>query len=122
MPGRSIFILITIILVLSVSCTRKTHPATGTGAWLDYGATSGSINKKSEVTNTKAVTRKTISKNDTPIPNVIIVSDHAARKSIDGRYYYDVNGHRYWRNKFDGKYYLFNKSMYNEEAFKPNKE
>ena len=122
MPERSIFILIILILILPVSCTRKTHPATDTGARLDYGAIPGSLYKKSEAISTNVVTRKTITKNNTPIPNVIIVSDRAARKSIDGRYYYDVKGHRYWRNKFDGKYYRFNKSMYNDEAFKPNKE
>ena len=53
------------------------------------------------------------------MPKVIIVNDSFARKSVDGRLYYDVEGHRYWRNKKDGKYYLFNKSMYNNNAFKP---
>jgi hypothetical protein len=53
------------------------------------------------------------------IPKVIVVNDNAAHKSIDGRYYYDLLGHRYWRNNKDGKYYLFNKSMYNNNAFNP---
>ena len=52
------------------------------------------------------------------IPKVITVNDSAAHKSVDGRYYYDVMGHRYWRNNKDGKYYLFNKSMYTNDAFK----
>jgi len=52
------------------------------------------------------------------IPNVIVVNDIAAHKSVDGRYYYDLIGHRYWRNNKDGKYYLFNKSMYSNDAFK----
>lgn len=50
-------------------------------------------------------------------PKVISVNDDAARKSVDGRLYYDVMGHRYWRNNKDGKYYLFNKSMYNDPDF-----
>ena len=44
----------------------------------------------------------------------------AAKKNIDGRLYYDVEGRRYWRNYNDGKYYLFNKSMYSDSAFKPH--
>jgi hypothetical protein len=55
------------------------------------------------------------------IPKVIAVNDSAAHKSVDGRYYYDVLGHRYWRNNKDGKYYLFNKSMYTDDAFKAPK-
>ena len=53
-------------------------------------------------------------------PQVITVNDNAAKKSVDGRLYYDVDGHRYWRNYNDGKYYLFNKAMYNDPAFKPH--
>jgi hypothetical protein len=53
------------------------------------------------------------------VPRVITVFDNAAKKSIDGRLYYDLLGHRYWRNYVDGKYYLFNKSMYSDSAFKP---
>ena len=52
------------------------------------------------------------------LPKVIVVNDSAAHKSVDGRLYYDVMGHRYWRNYKDGKYYLFNKSMYNNPDFK----
>jgi hypothetical protein len=55
-----------------------------------------------------------------PIAKVIIVNDSVAKKSFDGRLYYDVEGHRYWRNYNDGKYYLFNKSMYSDPAFKPH--
>jgi hypothetical protein len=52
---------------------------------------------------------------------VITVNDEAASKSVDGRLYYDVMGHRYWKNFKDGKYYLFDKSMYNNPDFKPSK-
>lgn len=52
-------------------------------------------------------------------PKSIYVNDAAATKSVDGRMYYDVEGHRYWKNFRDGKYYLFNKSMYNNPDFTP---
>ena len=52
------------------------------------------------------------------IPKVIVVNDKYANKSVDGRRYYDLQGHRYWRNNKDGKYYLFNKSMQTDNAFK----
>jgi hypothetical protein len=54
------------------------------------------------------------------IPRVIAVNDKVAKKSVDGRLYYDVDGRRYWKNYDDGKYYLFNRSMYNNPAFKPH--
>ena len=54
-------------------------------------------------------------------PNVISVNDNAASKSVDGRLFYDVIGHRYWKNYKDGKYYLFDKSMYNNPDFQPGK-
>ena len=52
-------------------------------------------------------------------PKVITVNDNAASKSVDGRLYYDVLGHRYWKNYKDGKYYLFDKSMYSDPDFTP---
>ncbi|HEV8081092.1 MAG TPA: hypothetical protein VGP43_10285 [Chitinophagaceae bacterium] len=55
------------------------------------------------------------------IPNSIVVNDKAAKKAIDGRLYYDLLGHRYWKNYKDGKYYLFNQKMYDNPAFKPPK-
>jgi len=54
-------------------------------------------------------------------PKVISVNDAAASKSVDGRLFYDVLGHRYWKNYKDGKYYLFDKSMYNNPDFTPPK-
>ena len=52
-------------------------------------------------------------------PKVITVNDNAASKSVDGRLFCDVLGHRYWKNYKDGKYYLFDKSMYNNPDFTP---
>lgn len=54
----------------------------------------------------------------TTVPKVIVVNDASAKKSIDGRLYYDLQGHRYWRNNKNGKYYLYNKSMHADEAYK----
>jgi hypothetical protein len=56
----------------------------------------------------------------TPLSKTIVVNDSVATKSPDGRLYYDLMGRRYWKNYDDGKYYLFNKSMYNNPAFKPH--
>jgi hypothetical protein len=53
----------------------------------------------------------------TPTPKSIAVSDAAAKKTVDGRYYYDLEGKRYWRNKKDGKYYLYYKGMFNNKDF-----
>jgi hypothetical protein len=57
----------------------------------------------------------------TPVPAVIVVNDLKASKTFDGRMYYDLEGHRYWRNNRDGKYYKYSKSMQNNPDFKaPN--
>jgi hypothetical protein len=53
------------------------------------------------------------------VPKLITVDGRAAKKSPDGRLYYDFEGHRYWRNYVNGKYYLYNKSMYMDPAFRP---
>lgn len=52
------------------------------------------------------------------IPPTIVVNDAAAKKAVDGRLYYDLLGHRYWKNYKNGKYYLFNQKMYANPAFK----
>ncbi|HRN78843.1 MAG TPA: hypothetical protein PKY29_00710 [Ferruginibacter sp.] len=57
----------------------------------------------------------------TPVPSVIVVNDKVARKSVDGRLYYDLEGKRYWKNYQDGKYYLYHKSMHTNDAFRPAK-
>ena len=81
-----------------VACSKKTSPA----------ASSTPIETKKVV----------VKKPKPPTPTVISVSDQAAQRTVDGRYYYDLNKKRYWRNNKDGKYYLFNKSMYNSPDFK----
>lgn len=53
----------------------------------------------------------------TAVPKSIVVSDAAAKKTVDGRYYYDLEGKRYWRSKKDGKYYLYYKGMFENPDF-----
>lgn len=65
---------------------------------------------------TKPVRAKMI---HSPVPKVLTLNG-GMQKSVDGRLYYDLEGRRYWKNYDDGKYYLFNKSMFTDPAFKPH--
>lgn len=86
--------------ILIISCSRKTHPESAP-----------------ENAAAKAEAPKTVKKK-MPVAKVITVNDKYAKRSVDGRYYYDLQGKRYWRNNRDGKYYLFNKSMFDDPDFK----
>lgn len=97
-------ILIIFLIISAVGCSKKTH-STGTAAPA----------KTDSAVAAKPVKKPTIK---TAVPKVITVNDKVAKKSLDGRYYYDLEGHRYWRNNRDGKYYLFNKSMFDNPDFK----
>ena len=79
--------------------------------------------KKADTVTVAAATEKPVEKEKpkSDFPKVITVTDGAASKSVDGRLFYDVLGHRYWKNYKDGKYYLFDKSMYNNPDFRPSK-
>lgn len=94
-----------IVAALITGCSKKQQPQ----------ASNTAANKTVE---NKPVEKKAVKK--MPAPKVITVDDRAAKKTPDGRLYYDFNGKRYWRNYNDGKYYLFNKKMYNDPAFKPH--
>jgi len=107
MVKRLIFIVTFLMTLFIYSCSRKTHPAKTSSETVTTNTNSSEI--------TKPITKP---KTKTVLPKVIVVNDSAAHKSVDGRLYYDVMGHRYWRNNKDGKYYLFNKSMYNNPDFK----
>lgn len=85
------------------ACNKKSHP------------TAATENKVATETTTKASAPK---KTKVPVPKVIVVNDNVAQKTVDGRMYYDLNGKRYWKNNRDGKYYLFNKAMYNNPDFR----
>lgn len=108
--------IVLIILVLSLfSCTRRAHPTRS--AEIIYNAEKPIPKSEDKPAGVKPAT--TTVKPKAEFPDVIFVNDAAARKSVDGRLYYDVKGHRYWKNYKDGKYYLFNKSMYANPDFKP---
>lgn len=109
-----LFVVIFFTLILLYSCSRKHHPSKSTAT---IEKASPDL-KKAEDT---AVASKEVTKRRAPFPKVITVNDSVAHKSVDGRLYYDVMGHRYWRNNKDGKYYLFNKSMYNDPNFQKQK-
>ena len=111
---KKLFLLCALSAVLLNSCSKKSHPSRTT-------ANSENVPAKTEAVKTPAATKKDVKKPQTVFPKVITVNDSAARKSVDGRLYYDVMGHRYWRNNKDGKYYLFNKSMYNNPDFQKEK-
>jgi PBP1b-binding outer membrane lipoprotein LpoB len=112
------------------SCSKKVHPSK-TATVIPSRNNTSPEPKKTEVVVTPAETKKIDSvetpkpvvkpKPKTEFPKVITVNDEAASKSVDGRLYYDVMGHRYWKNFKDGKYYLFDKSMYNNPDFNPSK-
>ncbi|MEJ7625719.1 MAG: hypothetical protein WKF35_02560 [Ferruginibacter sp.] len=99
------------VLFLSLtiySCSKKTTP---------------SENKTTSVENSDSVAVIKVAVKPKPkplstIPKVIVVTDAGAKKTVDGRLYYDLQGKRYWRNNKDGKYYLYNKSMHSDDAYK----
>jgi hypothetical protein len=94
------------IVLLGAGCSKKELPQ----------------NAADKTSETKVVANKPVAKKivKMPTPKVISVDDRAAKKTPDGRLYYDYEGKRYWRNYNDGKYYLFSKGMYNDPAFKPH--
>ncbi len=77
-----------------------------------------SCSKRSTPTK-ETTTSVPVKKIKTPVPATITVNDAVAKKMFDGRLYYDLEGHRYWKNYKDGKYYKFNKNMQGNPDFKP---
>ena len=116
MPGKILlFFFVCLFSVFLNSCSKRSHPSKTATVTPISGVLTTETNKVDSVTTEKKVVK---SKPKTEFPKVISVNDNAALKSVDGRLYYDVQGHRYWRNNKDGKYYLFNKNMYNNPDFK----
>lgn len=96
--NKAVLIFITFLTLAVVNgCSKRTNPAT----------TATEPAKPSKKATVK-----------TAVPKVIVVNDKVAKRSVDGRYYYDLEGRRYWRNNRDGKYYLFHKSMFDNPDFK----
>lgn len=100
MKKAQLLVTALVMLFLAISCSRKTNPGD---------------NSRTSTSTAKPASAKKIR---TPVPKVIVVNDNVASKTFDGRYYYDLEGHRYWRNNKDGKYYLYNKSMATDPDFK----
>lgn len=99
---KGIFLIPVIVFAISFAgCSRKMHP-------VEENNSTGASVEKTTITKMPKAT----------FPKMITVNDNAASKSVDGRLYYDVMGHRYWKNYKNGKYYLFNKSMYSNPDFK----
>jgi hypothetical protein len=103
MPQKYPFAAYIFSVMLLVSCAKKNLPVTSV----------------TPPGNKEVIVAKVI---HTPVPKVISVTDSLAKKSVDGRLYYDLMGRRYWRNNKDGKYYLFNKAMYSNPAYAPVKK
>lgn len=131
MLKKVLFIIIAAFAIFLTSCSKKTVPtktATVTPVKSNNVETStpkvkpATVEPKKDTAAVADITEekpapKPAAKPD--FPKVISVNDDAASKSVDGRLFYDVLGHRYWKNYNDGKYYLFDKSMYNNPDFKP---
>jgi hypothetical protein len=120
MQQKHFAVLCIAVTVFFSACSRKTIPE-------DPGRPTVTYNGKTLENNNspaaaKPVVKRTVIKRTTalPVPKVIMVNDKVAKKNIDGRLYYDVEGHRYWRNYNDGKYYLYSRAMYSDSAFKPH--
>lgn len=117
-------ILCAAFLIGTVSCSKKSNPSKSDR--IIYNGTSATTDDKTTVEKTEeappAPKPTTVKRSKPTFPKTIYVNDAAAKKSVDGRLYYDVEGHRYWKNYKDGKYYIFNKSMYNDPDFLPPKK
>ncbi len=119
---QKILVLFSFSLLL-FSCSRKTTPAATSASTNNNNTTT--INNAAPGTITdSAVSATTVKKTavynapiKTPAPKSITVNDKAATQTADGRYYYDLEGKRYWRNKKDGKYYLYYKGMFENKNF-----
>lgn len=110
---KKILLQITIlgIAFIFTQCSKKTHPEESKSRSV-YG------NETSADGTTDAKPVVAPKKIKTAVPKVIAVNDNTAKKTFDGRLYYDLEGRRYWKNYKDGKYYLYNKSMSTNPDFK----
>jgi len=110
-----ILLIVAVATMAIQSCSKKTVPSRSE----EYGNANTEIKTADSVAVIKRVVKRRVV---TAAPKVIVVNDQFAKKSVDGRFFYDLQGHRYWRNNKDGKYYIFNKTMATDPDFKnPNK-
>ncbi|MEO6684301.1 MAG: hypothetical protein ABIN48_15860 [Ginsengibacter sp.] len=109
-----------LFLLVLTGCSKKASPSKSNTSVIDYKKES--VILKNESDEKEVIEERKTNKSKTVYPNIITVHEAAAKKAVDGRMYYDINGRRYWKNFKDGKYYLFDKSMYNNPDFKPKKD
>lgn len=91
------------LFIFIYSCNRKAIPVKNENTTV---SSSPVPVKNAAPISAKEYLKKKAMKGDGSPPPVIVVNDKAAGKTIDGKYYYELNGYRYWKNKKDGKYYL----------------
>ena len=116
---RFFLTLTTISLIALAGCSKKTIPTKSNQTSVEYKIDSAVVDK-TPVEEIPEVKKAPVKTEKPTFPKIITVNDAAAKKSVDGRMYYDIQGRRYWKNFKDGKYYLFDKSMYNNPDFKPS--
>ena len=98
--------------LIGSGCNKKVNPTKGPATNNTTKTTDEPDATPVKTTPVPVVVKKTT-------PKFITVNDAVAKKSVDGRLYYDLEGKRYWKNYKDGKYYLFNKSMSSDPDYKP---
>jgi hypothetical protein len=103
-------ILITGLLVLS-ACSKRTVTTTSTKEKEEKTASTTSSTEATATPKREPV--------KTPTPKFITVNDKIAKRTPEGRMYYDLEGKRYWKNFKDGKYYLYTKGLLENPDFKP---
>lgn len=115
---RNSFSLVATLLFLFTlsACSKKHLPSENNRTKVEYESEK---TKPATAETTSPTVKRPAVKSKATFPKIITVNDAAAKKAVDGRMYYDVQGKRYWKNFKDGKYYLFDKSMYNNPDFKP---
>ncbi len=108
--------LVIVSAFLFQACSRKTAPPPApTATAAPSSATTKTADSVAIVEMKAKMGIKTPVK--TAVPKSIVVSDAAAKKTVNGRYYYDLEGKRYWRSKKDGRYYLYYKGMFENKDF-----
>jgi hypothetical protein len=111
-----------IVVTSIISCSRKHNPQKTDSITTTVTTVPGTGPVASKSDSVVVIKKRNFTpKKKDIIPNSIVVNDKAARKAVDGRLYYDLLGHRYWKNYKDGKYYLFSQKMYDDPSFKPPK-
>jgi hypothetical protein len=94
---KKYFHLVFAVLFVASSCNKKTYPTANNNKVVEKAPTPISA---------KEYAKEQAKKGNPNPPKVIVVNKAAAKKTANGKYYYEINGYRYWKNNKDGKYYL----------------